>query len=145
MWQASSCNKTKHKNNMANPKDIPEIIHALINTSTPFIKVEIRGYKPETIEYIDRKSGAKASFSRVNVLAESIDPANAKQFKISLNVPPDAEIKGPKDSASLFKLGTDQPYPMGFKRGDLAIFVVASIMEDKGNISIQAKSWSLLS
>jgi len=90
---------------------------------------EWRGSKPETINYTSKTTGQAASFSRVQHTVEIGEGDRVEAFKVSERVPDRVKPEDMKAPA---------------KKGQRVLVEVQSIVQDKGNVVVNATSISPL-
>lgn len=119
---------------MVIPAKMAQVIAGLLEIGTPFLCLEVRGMKPETVNYTSKVDGKKASFAFYDIATETIGE-NSKQMKVSMDLPKGATIQA--DGRVLDEKGN--PIPNPFKKGDKVIVTVRGIAVDKGVTKIQAQ------
>lgn len=110
--------------NATNNKPSEALSRALNEGKIVFIG-EWRGVLPETINYTDRKTGAKAKFARLLHTVEVGEGNRIESVKVSQSVPDGT------DPASV---------AIVFKRGQRVLVEVGEMTAEKGNKNIRANS-----
>jgi len=108
-------------------------ILGLAAMSVPFVLVEVRGAKAETINYTSGKTGRAESFSRVNYTCEGLGES---AYSLSVSVKPQEGVTANPQGKCINKQGEIVPFE--FKKGDKVIVLFNRMTDDKGVKSCQA-------
>lgn len=108
------------------------LVTALIERTVPFAIAEVRGYAPDLVEYIDKKTGKQASFSRILLNCEAMGQ-KATPFIVSVDLPKGATIskdEATKEVTMRNEKGIEIP-PL-YKKGVTVLFQISHYEIDKG-------------
>jgi len=122
------------------PPKMQPIVGGLLATGIPFVLLEARGCKPESINYTSKVDGKKASFSYNELPCETLGESS-KQVSVRLDLPKGSTLAA--DGRVLNDKG--EPVPSPFKKGDKVLVVVKGIETKMGQTKIQAiqvEPWS---